>query len=151
MEVRGTMYDAPRWREELGFHLHLEELRATIRHNMVARSWSYERTAAEIGTTVHRLRELLDGRAYILAEDRAPFEAWCEGKETEHVYPEQAALAILCQDFRPRWRAKVRERLARRLRAAYQLQRLPVPMWIYMELKAWMQIRRRSYLGRRRV
>lgn len=94
-------------REELDFHLHLEELRATVRHNMTARRWSYARTAAEIGTTAHRVREFLDGRAYIVAEDLEPFERCCEDLETARVYPEQAALSMLCQEFRPRLRSHI--------------------------------------------
>jgi hypothetical protein len=92
----------------------------------------------------------MDGRAYLLTEDLVPFIRWCEGKDMERVHAEQAALSLLCQEFRPRTRSVVRERLVRRLQRVYLMQRLPVPMWIYNELRNARHVRSRAYLGRRR-
>lgn len=135
---------------ELDRHLFLEGIRATVRHNMLERDWSYERTASEIGVSEHKLRELLDGRCYILSEDLAPFELWCDGAATGKIYPEQVALSLLFQDFGPGWRALARQRFVWRLREVYTRLRMPVPMWIYDELRNWQKVRPRSFIGKKR-
>jgi hypothetical protein len=136
--------------QELGYHLYLEQLRATVRHTMQEREWCVERTASEIGVSEHKLRELLDGRCYILSEDLAPFEAWCEGIAVAPVYPEQVALSLLFQDFGPRLRAQARQRFVGRLRTVYTRLKMPVPTWIHRELRNWQELRPRSFIRRRR-
>jgi len=119
---------------ELNWHLHLEWMRATVRHALGAGT-TRAIVAAEMGITVDRLRAFLRGN-HLYEEAARPFVSWCEGRPSGPFHPEQAALAMLVADFFQIARSSVRASVTRALEQGYVSRKDRVPQWLLAELAA---------------
>jgi hypothetical protein len=130
-EFLGVRDDAVR---ELNWHLHLEWMRATVRHTLAAGA-TRRIVAAEMGVTVHRLGAFLRG-GHLYEEAARPFVSWCEGRPSGPFHPEQAALAMLVADFFQKGRPAVRASVTRALEHGYLSCNDRLPQWLLDELAA---------------
>jgi hypothetical protein len=130
-EFLGVRDDAVR---ELYWHLHLEWMRATVRHALAAGA-TRASVAAEMGVPIHRLGAFLRG-GHLYEEAAGPFVRWCEVRPSGPFHPEQAALAMLVADFFQNARPSVRASVTRALKEGYASRNDRVPQWLLDELAA---------------
>jgi hypothetical protein len=129
-------------RAELGWHLHMEWMRATIRKALADGKRTSE-VAAEIGVDVGRVRTFLLGR-HLFKSAVEPFAAWCDDREFQRFHMEQAALAVLVADHPQLARPWVRCYMARTMKHTYISRGDRVPDWVSDELAAWDQLKPRQ-------
>lgn len=120
--------------KEIGWHLHMEWMRATIRHALSAGA-SKANVAAEIGVPSRRVSAFLRG-GHLYADAAEPFVRWCNGRPSQPYHAEQAALAMLVADFFLYARPYARASLGRALEQGYVSRKDRVPQWLLDELQA---------------
>lgn len=120
--------------KEIGWHLHMEWMRATIRQSLSAGA-SQKKIAAEIGVPTRRVGAFLRG-GHLDADGAEPFVRWCNGRPSQPYHAEQAALAMLVADFFQYARPSARASVSRALEQGYVLRNDRVPQWLVDELSA---------------
>lgn len=119
---------------EMSWHLHLEWMRATIRHALAGGA-TRANVAAEMDISVRRLGAFLRG-GHLYEEAAGPFVRWCQVRPSGPFHPEQAALALLVADFFQKARPSIRATITRALEQGYLSDDDRVPPWLLDELAA---------------